>query len=242
MNILEIQHLYRAFDGVRAINDLSLSVSSGTVTSIIGSNGAGKTTLFNLINGFIRQEKGTIRYKGISIDALRAPRRAQLGIGRLWQDIRLFGKMTVLDNLLVARKLQPGESIVSCLLRPKRAAKFERSNRDNANDILALLGLKDKANSLAQNLSYGQQKLVAIGRLLSNDAELLLLDEPTAGVHPSMIEEVLSVIARLAAEGKTILMIEHNIPKARLVSDLVYVMDNGKIELSKRVQEKLPSR
>jgi ABC-type branched-subunit amino acid transport system ATPase component len=229
--VLEIRQLHKAFDGVKAVNEVTLSASRGTVTSIIGPNGAGKTTLFSLIDGFIRPDSGSISYKGNRIDALRPSRRAQLGIGRLWQDVRLFGKMSVLENLLVARKKHPGESVVNCLFRPRLVSQAEKDNRTGAEQILEFVGLKDKMNALAQDLSYGQQKLVALVRLLNNDAELLLLDEPTAGVHPSMIEEILVLIRKLAKDGKTVLMIEHNVPKARLVSDFIYVMDRGRIEM-----------
>lgn len=236
MSVLEIKQLHKDFDGVKAVNEVCLSAASGTITTIIGPNGAGKTTLFNLIDGFIRPDSGSINYKGTRIDVLRPSRRAQLGIGRLWQDVRLFGKMSVLENLLVARKNQPGESVINCLVRRRRVSQAEKDNRKDAEKILEYVGLKHRLHDPAQNLSYGQQKLVAIARLLSNDAEFLLLDEPTAGVHPSMIDAILSLIKELAAEGKTILMIEHNVPKARLVSDFIYVMDQGRIEIETRAE------
>lgn len=232
MDLLKTQHLSVAFDGIHAVEDVSLSVRSGTITSIIGPNGAGKTTLFNLVNGYIRQDGGAILYRDKHIDLLPSWQRALMGIGRLWQDIRLSPNMTVLENLLVARKNQRGEMIWKCLLRPRRVSESERENRVQASDILELIGLEHKQESLARNLSYGQQKLLALGRLLMNDAELLLLDEPLAGVNPLMIDEILSLIVRLATDGKTVVMIEHNVPKALSISDLVYVMSQGQIELA----------
>jgi len=229
--ILEISNLFKSFDGLTAVDDVSLSIEKGTIASIIGPNGAGKTTLFNLINGFIRQDSGFIRYKGASVDELSPTHRAILGIGRLWQDIRLFKNMTVLDNLLVAKKNNPGERVLRNFFSTRAVAESEKHNLDLAEKTLQFVYLEHKRNSLAQDLSYGQQKLLALGRLLMNDAELLLLDEPLAGVNPKMINDIQGMIRQLVVEGKTILMIEHNLPKAMEISDIVYVMDEGRIEL-----------
>jgi len=230
--ILEISNLSKSFDGLKAVDSVSLSIEKGTVASIIGPNGAGKTTLFNLINGFIRQDSGFIRYKGARIDELTPTHRAILGIGRLWQDIRLFKNMTVLDNLLVAKKNNPGERVLRNFFSARAVAELEKHNLDSAEKTLQFVHLEHKRNALAQDLSYGQQKLLALGRLLMNNAELLLLDEPLAGVNPKMINEIQELIRLLVAEGKTVLLIEHNLPKAMEISDVVYVMDEGRIELA----------
>jgi len=231
MALLEIQHLAKSFDGVKAVDHVSFAIEPGTITSIIGPNGAGKTTLFNLVAGFLRRDAGTIHYKGKAIDDLSPSQRAGLGVGRLWQDIRVFRNMTARENLLVAQKHQPGEKISNYLLRYKNVDKLEKQNREAAERVIKFIRLDHKQNSLAQDLSYGQQKLLALGRLLMNEAELLLLDEPTAGVNPLMIDEILALIQMLVKEGKTVLMIEHNVPKAMSISDWVYVMDEGRIEL-----------
>lgn len=229
--ILQISNLIKSFNGIRAVDNISFSIEKATVTSIIGPNGAGKTTLFNLINGFINQDSGCVYYKGRKIDKLSPENRAKIGIGRLWQDIRLFRNMTVLENLLVAKKNNPGEIVRRNFFLPKSIAKFEKHNIELAEEILGFINLKIQQNTLAQNLSYGQQKLLAIGRLLMNDAELLLLDEPFAGVNPIMIDEISELIKKIVEQGKTILMIEHNVPKALSISDFVFVMDEGKIAL-----------
>lgn len=229
--VLETSSLSKSFDGLKAVEDVSFSIEKGTIASIIGPNGAGKTTLFNLINGFIRQDYGSIHYKGKSVDALSPTQRAILGIGRLWQDIRLFRNMTVLENLLVAKKNHPGEKVLNTLLGFRGTTKFENENLIAAEKVLKFILLDHKRNSLAQDLSYGQQKLLTLGRLLMNEAELLLLDEPLAGVNPKMINDIQELIKQLVSDGKTILMIEHNLPKAMEISDIVYVMDEGKIEL-----------
>lgn len=229
MVVLELKHLYKSFDGVKAVDDVSLSIQMGAVASIIGPNGAGKTTLINLIDGFVRQDAGTIFYKGKAIDSLSPVDRARLGIGRLWQDGRLFKNMSVLENLLVASKDQPGERILNCLLRSKHVSTSERRNLESVEKVLSLTGLEPKRNALAMDLSYGQQKLLAIGRLLVNEAELLLLDEPTTSLDPVMIDELLTFIKSLADGGKAILMIEHNVPKAVTISDKIFVMNKGRI-------------
>jgi ABC-type branched-subunit amino acid transport system ATPase component len=214
MTILETKNLYKAFDGVLAVDNINLSIEKGSISSLIGPNGAGKTSLFNVINGFISQDTGTILFKGKAIDNFSVSERALLGIGRLWQDIRLFNNMTVIENLLAAKKEQPGEKLFKNFFRYNSVLNSEKENFKSAEQTLEFLHLSDKRDSLAQNLSYGQQKLLAIGRLLMNDAELLLLDEPTAGVNPVMIDEILKVIKQLSETGKTIFLIEHNIPKA----------------------------
>lgn len=230
--ILKIEQLSKSFDGILAVGNVNISVEKGTITSIIGPNGAGKTTLFNLINGFVRQDSGKIIFKDNSIDNLSSSDRALLGIGRLWQDIRLFENMSVLDNLLVAPKHQQGESLWKNFLLTKVINSSEKNYYEQACKILEFVNLQDKINNFAQDLSYGQQKLLAIARLLMNESELLLLDEPLAGVNPKMIEKILDVIRNIASTGRTVLMIEHNVHKAKSISDKVLVMDEGKIEIS----------
>jgi ABC-type branched-subunit amino acid transport system ATPase component len=234
--LLEIEGISKSFAGVKAVREVSLSIQRGTINSIIGSNGAGKTTLFNIVDGYLHPDAGTAAYKGERLDGLSPAQRASIGIGRLWQDIRLFRNMTVLDNLLTATKNHPGEKFLNYLLSYKSIRRAEDENLHAAERTLGLIGLRDKRKTLAQDLSYGQQKLLAIGRLLMNDADLLLLDEPTAGVNPILVDEVMALIKKLAGEGKTILMIEHNVLKAISVSDWVFVMDRGRIEISGAAQ------
>ena len=227
--MLEVEGLSKSLGGVNAVRDVSLSLPGGMVTCVIGPNGAGKTTLFNAINGYVRHDSGTIRYRGVEIGSLSPSRRASLGIGRLWQDIRLFGNMTVLENLRAAKKSHAGESLISCFLRRDAVRRVEAEVRESAEKILELIRLGDKRHSLARDLSYGQQKLLGLGRLLMNGADLLLLDEPTSGVNPLMIDKIVEFVRTLSAEGKTILMIEHNIREAANVSDWIHVMNEGAI-------------
>jgi ABC-type branched-subunit amino acid transport system ATPase component len=221
----------KSFDEVKAIRDVSLSIERGSVTSLIGPNGAGKTTLFNLISGFITPDAGHISFKNRALDNLSATERAREGIGRTWQDGRLFKNMTLLDNLLVARRSQSGESIFNRLFKFNAVMKQEKENVSAADQVLRMIKLEQKRLSLASDLSYGQQKLLSLGRLLMNDDELLLLDEPTSSVDPVMLEQIAGLIRRLSEDGRTIIMIEHNVPLAMSISDHVFVLSRGRLSL-----------
>lgn len=227
--LLQVEGLTKSLGGVEAVRGVSLSLPGGAVASVIGPNGAGKTTLFNIINGYVRQDSGDILYRGRGIGSLSPARRAALGIGRLWQDIRLFGNMTVLENLRAAKRSHAGESLISCFLRRAAVRRDEADANESADRILELIKLGGKRHSLARDLSYGQQKLLGLGRLLMNDADLLLLDEPTSGVNPMMAGKILDLVRTLSARGKTILMIEHNVREAANVSDWIHVMSEGAI-------------
>lgn len=230
--LLETVSLSKSFDGVKAVDSVSIQIPERTITTIIGPNGAGKTTLFNIISGLIVEDSGVVRYKDKSLNDTPAWNRSAAGIGRLWQDVRLFKNMTAMENLLVAGRKQAGEKILDLFFQPHKVGAIEKENRQQALEILELFGLAEKRNTISEDLSYGQQKLIALGRLLMNNSDLLLLDEPTAGVNPVIIEKLLEHILNLVKNGKTVLMIEHDVPKAMAISDMIYVMDNGRIALS----------
>jgi ABC-type branched-subunit amino acid transport system ATPase component len=234
--LLEVNNLSK-FGGMFFVRNISFAIKSGTITAIIGANGAGKTTLFNLLQGFLKQDGGTINYRGERIERLPPTKRAKIGIGRLWQDVRLFENLTVLENLLAAAKNHPGDSIWRNIFRPRQIRAVEEMNKETAEKILALIDLSEERHNLARQLSYGQQKLLALGRLLMNEADLLLLDEPLSGINPLMIDKILSFIRSLSAQGKTILLIEHNINKALSVADRVLVMSEGQMQPEKTPSE-----
>lgn len=229
MIILELKNITKVFDGIRAVDDVSLGFEMGKITALVGPNGAGKTTVFNLISGFIQPDSGEIYYKGKNIVGLPPWKIANLGIGRLFQDVRVFKRMKVLDNVMSAFKNQKGENFFYSLIMRWKLEKEESLYRDRALQLLDFVGLLDKKDDIAENLSYGQQKLLSIARLLAADAELLLLDEPTAGVNPQMIKKLLEVIRNLAEKGKTIVIIEHNMNVVIEIANWVYFMDNGQI-------------
>lgn len=229
MSILELENVSKSFDGLRAVDRVSLGFEAGKITALIGPNGAGKTTVFNLISGFLRPDEGAITYRGRNIAGLAPWHIAQLGIGRLFQDVRLFDRMTVKDNVLAAFRKQKGESALMSVIARWKVTKEERLLLEQTMRLLKFVGLADQAEELAENLSYGQQKLLAIARLLAADADVLLLDEPTAGVNPQMVGTLLDVIRRLAAEGKTVVVIEHNMNVVIEIADWVYFMDEGQV-------------
>lgn len=228
-SVLELKDVTKSFGGLVAVDRASLAFFKGKITGLIGPNGAGKTTLFNLITGFLKPDDGTIHFNGYTTNGLPPWHIAQLGIGRLFQDVRVFDKLTALENVLLARKEQPGENPLISLFRRKNAFNVEKRNLEEAKRWLKFVELEKKEETLAENLSYGQQKLLAIARLLAGGFEVLLLDEPTAGINPKMVKSVLGVIRRLAQEGKTVVVIEHNMSVIMEISDWVYFMDEGKV-------------
>ena len=228
-DVLRIKDVTKSFGGLCAVDGLSLNFMQGRITSLIGPNGAGKTTLFNLINGFLKPDEGEIWCNGTRIDRLPTWRIAKLGIGRLFQDVRVFNKLTALENVLLAAREQSGENPLAIFLQRKRTREDEKKNVENARRWLDWVKLSDIENTLAENLSYGQQKLLAIARLLAGGSDLLLLDEPTAGVNPVMTKSILSVIRKLVDEGRTAVVIEHNMTVVLDISDWVFFMDHGRV-------------
>lgn len=249
MNI-GVEDLQKQFGGVVALDAVSLEFEAGSVTAVIGPNGAGKTTLFNVIAGFLKPDRGDVflvpdvdggsGQGRESILGLPPNEIALRGVGVLFQDIRIFEKLTALENVAVGAKNQPGESPLNCLLRPALVAAREKDVISKARHYLEYVGLADKAHLWAEQLSYGQQKLMAIARLLAGEAKVLLLDEPTSGVHPDMIDKLLELIQRLAdGDGKVVIMIEHNLNVVRRVGDWVYLMAGGRVEVFGKPDEVL---
>lgn len=245
---LEIENLTKHFGGAAALEDVSLEFPSGQVTTVIGPNGAGKTTLFNAIAGFIIPDTGTVSIfeenaassAPIQLTGLRSHEIARHGVGVLFQDIRVFGTLSALENVAVGTPRQTGENPFIALFRPGAVLREERANFDAARAHLEFVGLADKAHLWAGNLSFGQQKLVAIARLLAADARILLLDEPTSGIHPDMIDTLLGLIERLAKEhGKAVVMVEHNLNVVRRSGDWVYLMARGRVEVFGKPSEVL---
>jgi ABC-type branched-subunit amino acid transport system ATPase component len=201
-------------------------VAHNSITALIGPNGAGKTTVFNMITGLIHHDAGSVVYKGRSLLGRRPHQIANLGITRTFQLIRLFPKLTVLENLLLAEK-KSGESLLNTLFRPGQVKRESHKKARQCMAHLKLVGMESKAHVNAEDLSYGQQKLVEIARVLATGADLILLDEPVAGVNPTMKEHIKKVLFRLKKEGKTILIIEHDMHFVRDVCEKVIVLDAG---------------
>jgi ABC-type branched-subunit amino acid transport system ATPase component len=245
---LETDNLNKHFGGIAALVDVSLDFPVGQVTAVIGPNGAGKTTLFNAIAGYIRPDSGSVRLvesnrvSGAQIELTDRSSHeiARQGVGVLFQDTRVFSHLSALENVAVGTPRQTGENPFLAMLRPGTVSREDKTNLDAARAHLEFVGLADKAHLWAGNLSFGQQKLVALARLLAADARILLLDEPTSGIHPEMIDKLLGLVERLAAEqGKAIIMIEHNLNVVRRVGDWVYLMDRGRVEVFGKPSEVL---
>ncbi len=225
--ILELDRLSKTFGGLKAVDDLSFSVQPGTITSLIGGNGAGKTTAFNLITGNIAPDQGRILLNGLRIDGLPPYRIARAGIARGFQELRLFNRLSTLENVQAALPDQPGETLVSALLGGRAVREAGRKNEARGRELLGGLALASQETTLAERLSYGQQKLLALGRLLATDGRLLLLDEPTSGLSPAMVDDFCGRMRALVAGGRTILLIEHNVEIVMALSNWVIVMHEG---------------
>lgn len=222
MSILQTRNLLKQFDGIKAVDHLSITIPKGKIAGIIGPNGSGKSTLINLLTGIIPLTGGAVvLHEKIHLSRIKSHEVPTYGMTRTFQDVRLFEQMPVLDNVLLA-----------LTERNVWSAIFERHKKfhlERAEEVLKRVGLWEKRAELAVNLSYGQRKLLEIARALAMNAEIYLFDEPFAGLFPEMIKIVVSIVKELRAEGKTIILIEHNMTLIRELSDHVIVMDSGKL-------------
>ena len=227
--VLECHKVSKAFDGVRAVDEVTLRCSPGAITALVGPNGAGKTTLFNLLSGTLQADSGDVFFKRQSIRGIPPWKLARNGIGRLFQDVRVFERLSVLDNVLVAAAGPASASITDALFRRSRISREQGVLLDRARTHLAEVGLLEAERRPAAALSFGQQKLLALCRLLAQESELLLLDEPAAGVAPAMRELLGNVVRTLARKGRTILMIEHDMELVKGLAQHIVSMANGRV-------------
>jgi branched-chain amino acid transport system ATP-binding protein len=229
-NILEVENLSKAFKGLMAVNNYHLKLRQGEILSIIGPNGAGKTTVFNLLTGYVRPTHGTIRLLGDDITSMPPDKISMLGIGRTFQNIRLFPTMTVLDNVKAAQQAHDPDNLLTTLLTLPSFAARERRLNQRSLEQLALFNLDGQAEVYADALSYGDQRRLEIVRALALQPKLLLLDEPTAGMNPMESMKVLNLIQRIRdLYDLTIMIVEHNMPVVMQLSERLQVLSYGEI-------------
>ncbi|MBQ3425162.1 MAG: ABC transporter ATP-binding protein [Clostridia bacterium] len=225
--ILEIRNLSKSFGGLKAVNDVSLDIEEGKITSVIGPNGAGKTTVFNLVTGFLTPDAGTVRLAGKDITRLPAHRIAAEGLTRTFQLVRVFPRMTLTENIMMGYNDLEGDTLWSALASTKKMHRQYREKRDQAVEMVKYIGLEKYKDSPANDLSYGQQKLVEIGRALISRPKLILLDEPLAGLNVVMIKKMIDLINDMKRQGNTVVLIEHNMEIVMSISDIVHVLSAG---------------
>jgi branched-chain amino acid transport system ATP-binding protein len=227
MLLLETKNLAKHFGGLKAIDDIDMRVERERIVSIIGPNGAGKTTFFNCITGINRPTKGTVIFHDRDITAMQPHSITALGIARTFQNIRLFDGMTCLENVMVAAHCRTSAGVFGAIFRPAKVRKEERDMGYRAIDILKFVGLEDKQNAPAANLSYGDQRRLEIARALGTEPHLLLLDEPAAGMNPQETLALMALIRKIRDNGVAILLIEHDMKVVMGISDRVLVLDHG---------------
>jgi branched-chain amino acid transport system ATP-binding protein len=226
--LLAVENVSKAFGGVQAINAVSFEIQSGAVHSIIGPNGAGKTTLLNMITGIYVPDSGSIRLSGRDLTGAPPHRFAAAGIGRTFQNLQVFFNMTALENVMTGRHLREPCSVLAAMLHTPALGRAEAECRELASRLLELVGLVEYLDAPADSMPYGALKRLEIARALAAEPLLLLLDEPAAGLNQTEAREIVALIKRLAADGTTVILVEHNMRLVMEVSDHVLVLDFGK--------------
>jgi branched-chain amino acid transport system permease protein len=247
--VLAVRGLHKSFGGIAACRDLDLDLQRGRITALVGPNGAGKTTVFNVLTGALRADAGSVRLRDTELVGMKPDAIARLGVVRSFQDVRLFARMTALDNVMLGvrdpagdwwrwpSRTRGGENLADLFVLPRVAASVEREARRRARDWLTLVGLSAVAQTPAGELSFGQQKLVSLARLLATDADVLLLDEPASGIDVRWVDKVLELVAFMRAEGKTVCIVEHSLHVVEQLADTVAFMELGRVTASGSARE-----
>jgi branched-chain amino acid transport system ATP-binding protein len=233
--LLQTRHIEKRFGGLTALSDVTLSIRRGEIYGLIGPNGAGKTTLFNVLTGLYVPEKGSVMLDGEELARSKPYRVALAGIARTFQNIRLFANMTALENVMVGRHLRTRAGVFGAMLRNRATRDEERSIAERAGALLRYVGVERHSNTIARNLSYGDQRRLEIARALATEPKLLALDEPAAGMNPTERQSLGQLVARIRDDGTTVLLIEHDVKLVMGLCDRVAVLDYGK-----KIAEGLP--
>ncbi|GMU73202.1 MAG: ABC transporter ATP-binding protein [Burkholderiales bacterium] len=226
---LDVRAVSKRFGGLQALDACSFTIERNRSTCLVGPNGAGKTTIFNVITGFIRPDQGSIAFSGRPLGGLNPRQVVDAGIARTFQNLRLFDEMTALENVIVYLRGDAATSPTSALLRPFRTHAEQKRKAEAAHAFLEEVGLAHKAGEVVRNLSYGQQKLLCIARVLATGAELLLLDEPTSGLSQSALTAMVDMVERLRATGRTLLVVEHNTRVVQRIADEILFLHQGRL-------------
>ena len=227
MKLLEVKNVNRSFGGLHAVNDVCFEVERESIKAIIGPNGAGKTTLFNLISGAIKLDSGKVFFKGDPIHGMHPYKIAKRGLSRTFQNIKLFNHMTVLENVMVGRHMKSRAGFLAGMLNLPRTWEEERHIENKSMEILGVLGIKDYALQEATSLPFGKQRIVEFARALATEPEVLLLDEPAAGLNIYETAEIAQIIAEIRKWGITVLIIEHDMSLVMDISDDIVVLSSG---------------
>jgi branched-chain amino acid transport system permease protein len=235
--VVTVTDVSKAFGGIRAVDGLSFELLEGRITGLIGPNGAGKTTVYNLLTGTIPPDAGTVRLRGEDITGWPIDRVARAGMVRSFQDVRIFPGLTVLDNVKMAVPGQRGEKLGGLVLTPWRVMRDASRTDTRARLQLDFVGLTEKANVRAGDLPFGEQKLVALARILAAEAEVLLLDEPASGIDAEWVDRMIDIIVRLRDHGLTVCIVEHNLHVVERMADQIYFMEEGRISKTGTMQD-----
>lgn len=233
--LLETRGVEKRFGGLTALSDISIAIRRGEIYGLIGPNGAGKTTLFNVLTGLYVPERGEVVFDGAALSGLKPYRVALAGIARTFQNIRLFANMTALENVMVGRHLRTQAGVVGAMLRTRATREEEHAIAERARTLLHYVGVERHSNTIARNLSYGDQRRLEIARALATEPKLLALDEPAAGMNPTERQALGQLVARIRDDGTTVLLIEHDVKLVMGLCDRVAVLDYGK-----KIAEGLP--
>jgi branched-chain amino acid transport system ATP-binding protein len=234
--VLELKNLTMQFGGVKALNQVNLQVNKGEICALIGPNGAGKTTVFNVVTGVYVPTQGEVLFQGKSLKGKNRHQVTKLGIARTFQNVRLFGEMTALDNVITATDVHNKSGLIGSMFTTPRSRREEKASREKAHEILKFIGIDHRSDQLAKNLPYGDQRRLEIARALGTSPQIVLLDEPAAGFNPSEKKALGDLIVKIRDRGYTVLLIEHDMSLIMGISDRVAVLDFGE-----KIADDLPS-
>jgi branched-chain amino acid transport system ATP-binding protein len=234
--VLELKNVTMQFGGVKALNNVNIHVNKGEICALIGPNGAGKTTVFNVVTGVYAPTQGEILFNGKTLKSKNRHKITKMGIARTFQNVRLFGEMTSLENVITATDVHNKSGLIGSMFTTPRSRREEKAGREKAHEILKFIGIDHRSDQLAKNLPYGDQRRLEIARAMGTSPEIILLDEPAAGFNPSEKKALAELIVKIRDRGYTVLLIEHDMSLIMGISDRVVVLDFGE-----KIADDLPS-